>query len=86
MGPVQVVIGFGLRPAQDGDDQQGLVDQVEEVLRDKNVTGFTTYGEQFGGVHLNQTLTGIAIGQPAVTDPSFPAPLGHAAWLPSSPG
>jgi hypothetical protein len=24
--------------------------------------GFNTYGEQFCGVHVNQTLTGIALG------------------------
>jgi hypothetical protein len=24
--------------------------------------GFSTYGEQFGGIHFNQTLTGIAVG------------------------
>jgi hypothetical protein len=28
------------------------------------VVGFNTYGEQYGGVHVNQTLTGVAIGMP----------------------
>jgi len=26
------------------------------------VIGFNTYGEQFNGMHLNQTFTGVAIG------------------------
>ena len=35
---------------------------VAEVLRDHLAVGFSTYGEQYGGVHVNQTLTGIAFG------------------------
>ncbi|WP_267964125.1 nitric oxide-sensing protein NosP [Halomonas sp. MCCC 1A11057] len=35
---------------------------VEAVLDRYNAVGFSTYGEQYGGVHMNQTLTGIAIG------------------------
>ena len=27
--------------------------------------GFSTYGEQFRGIHVNQTLTGVAIGRRA---------------------
>jgi len=42
--------------------QSHLEDRVGEVLRRNNTTGFSTYGEQFRGVHVNQTLVGIAIG------------------------
>lgn len=63
IGRVQLVIGFDCVLRKMEMTQQGLVDQVEAVLRANNVTGFTTYGEQFGGVHLNQTLTGIAIAE-----------------------
>ncbi|HLO62994.1 MAG TPA: FIST C-terminal domain-containing protein, partial [Azonexus sp.] len=35
---------------------------VGDVFRRYNAVGFSTYGEQYGGVHINQTLTGIAIG------------------------
>jgi hypothetical protein len=41
---------------------------VEALLRHNNAVGFATYGEQFGSVHVNQTFTGIAIGQ-AVPEP-----------------
>ena len=27
------------------------------------MVGFSTYGEQFGAMHVNQTFTGIAIGR-----------------------
>lgn len=43
--------------------QRGLVDQVDVVLRANNVVGFNSYGEQYRGVHVNQTLTGVAIGE-----------------------
>ncbi len=43
-----------------------LVPRVEEVLRRNHAVGFSCYGEQFGGVHVNQTFTGVAIGSPAV--------------------
>jgi hypothetical protein len=42
--------------------QYGLQCRVEEVFRRNNVIGFNSYGEQFHGVHVNQTLTGIAFG------------------------
>jgi len=42
--------------------QRGLIDRVAQVFHDNNVVGFSSYGEQHLGVHVNQTLTGIAIG------------------------
>jgi hypothetical protein len=42
--------------------QNGLGDRVGEILNANNAVGFNTYGEQFRGVHVNQTLTGIAFG------------------------
>lgn len=42
--------------------QNGLDDRVAEIFRSNNTVGFNSYGEQFHGVHVNQTLTGIAIG------------------------
>lgn len=35
---------------------------LETLYRKHKVVGFHTYGEQFNGLHLNQTLTGIAFG------------------------
>lgn len=41
---------------------------VSEILARHNVTGFSTYGEQIGAMHVNQTMTGIAFYPPgAVT-------------------
>ena len=44
--------------------QNKLEDQIGTILNNSNAVGFNTYGEQFHGVHVNQTLTGIAIGAP----------------------
>ena len=41
-----------------------LKQTIGEIFRRNNVVGFSTYGEQFRGVHVNQTLTGIAFGAP----------------------
>ncbi|SFJ81680.1 FIST N-terminal domain-containing protein [Celeribacter neptunius] len=37
---------------------------VSELLRAHNVRGFSTYGEQIGSIHVNQTFTGVAIYPP----------------------
>jgi hypothetical protein len=42
--------------------RRGCVGEVEALLRANSVVGFHTYGEQYRGVHVNQTLAGIAIG------------------------
>jgi len=44
--------------------ESGLQDRVDEILRANNAVGFNTYGEQYCGVHINQTLTAIALGPP----------------------
>lgn len=40
-------------------------DRVIDLLLHNRTTGFCTYGEQFRGVHVNQTFTGVAIGSPS---------------------
>ncbi|GGO75577.1 hypothetical protein GCM10011348_00690 [Marinobacterium nitratireducens] len=40
----------------------GLQEAASAFLRAHRVIGFNTYGEQFNGMHLNQTFTGVAIG------------------------
>jgi len=42
--------------------QDNLREAVGDIFRRNNAVGFSTYGEQYGGVHVNQTLTGIAFG------------------------
>lgn len=44
---------------------RGLHAPVAMCLRGANLVGFSTYGEQFNGLHVNQTLTGVAMGNAA---------------------
>ncbi|WGV17184.1 FIST N-terminal domain-containing protein [Fuscovulum ytuae] len=37
---------------------------VSAILRENRVVGFSTYGEQFNALHVNQTMTGVAIYPP----------------------
>jgi hypothetical protein len=39
-----------------------LEDRVGKIFMRNHTVGFNTYGEQFRGIHVNQTLTGVAIG------------------------
>lgn len=38
------------------------MDEIDRLYAEFNLSGFTTYGEQFRGLHMNHTLTGIAFG------------------------
>jgi hypothetical protein len=42
--------------------EKDLSERVKEALHSEKVIGFSTYGEQFNAIHVNQTLTGVAIG------------------------
>jgi len=62
IGQPQLVLGFDCILRKLEMTQRGLVDRVEAAFRENNAIGFSGYGEQHLGVHVNQTLTGIAIG------------------------
>lgn len=62
IGPPQLVIGCDCILRNLEMTQHGLKDRVADVLRANNTVGFSTYGEQYGSAHVNQTFTGVAIG------------------------
>lgn len=63
IGEPELIIGCDciLRRLEFSAKQQ--LDEISEILAANHVVGFNTYGEQFNGMHVNQTLTGVAIGQ-----------------------
>lgn len=63
LGPLQGVLACDCILRNLEITQDNLKPRVAEVFRENNAVGFSTYGEQFGGVHVNQTLTGIAFGE-----------------------
>ncbi len=44
-------------------EDRGSLEQIGAFLREQRVMGFNTYGEQFNGMHINQTFTGVAIAR-----------------------
>lgn len=62
IGPPQLILGCDCILRGEEIAQSRLKDQVEEVFKTNNTVGFNSYGEQFRGIHVNQTFTGIAIG------------------------
>ena len=43
-------------------EKEEIKEKVGQILADNNVFAFSTYGEQYNGMHVNQTFTGVAIG------------------------
>jgi hypothetical protein len=62
VGPPQLILGCDCILRKLELDQRGLRSEVGRLLVEHNMIGFGTYGEQFHGMHVNQTLTGVAIG------------------------
>jgi len=58
----QIILGFECLFRRLEIEGNQLKQRVEAIYADNQVAGFNTYGEQFRAMHLNQTLTGIAIG------------------------
>ncbi|WP_232824936.1 FIST N-terminal domain-containing protein [Primorskyibacter marinus] len=52
-----------LRRIEAGQTQKSR--EISRILSENRVVGFGTYGEQIGGLHVNQTFTGVAIYPPA---------------------
>ncbi|MFZ2268117.1 MAG: nitric oxide-sensing protein NosP [Azonexus sp.] len=64
IGPPLLTLGCDCILRKQEITQKHLRAAVGAELIGNNTVGFNTYGEQYGGVHINQTLTGIAIGAP----------------------
>jgi len=63
LGKPEVVIGFDcILRGLELEQRQGKR-LAGTVLDANNVVGFSTYGEQYEAMHVNQTFTGVAIGQ-----------------------
>lgn len=62
IGTPQLVLGADCVHRKLEAERMDDKDTVAATLMANNTTGFTTYGEQFRGIHINQTFVGIAIG------------------------
>lgn len=62
IGQPQIVLGCDCILRHLELDQKGIKERASNIFVDNQVIGFSTYGEQFNAMHVNQTLTGVAIG------------------------
>jgi len=63
IGDVALYIGFECILRRLDAEQHQFAREMSELYRNNHVVGFHTYGEQYGSMHVNQTLTGVAIGR-----------------------
>jgi hypothetical protein len=61
MGEPVVIIGCDCILRRLEMEKRGIDGDVGRILATSKVVGFSTYGEQFNSVHVNQTFTGIAL-------------------------
>ena len=47
-------------------EELGIQNEINKLIKHYNVAGFSTYGEQIDSLHVNQTLTGIALGESGI--------------------
>ncbi len=64
LGPTALILGFDCVLRRIALEQAGLGADVGRIYRRHRVAGFNTYGEQHGGLHVNQTFVGLAFLEP----------------------
>ena len=62
VGPLDLVLGCDCILRRLELEQRQLKHTISDLLARNNVVGFCAYGEQYNGMHVNQTFTGVAIG------------------------
>ncbi|NML76047.1 FIST signal transduction protein [Rhizobium sp. S-51] len=62
--PPDFILGFDCYLRKLEIDRKGLAPEASERFRERRVVGFSTYGEQHLGVHVNQTFVGVAFFKP----------------------
>lgn len=62
VGTIDHVIGFDCVLNRIDAESRQLTREVSKLYAERRVVGFNTYGEQYRAAHINQTLSGLAIG------------------------
>lgn len=63
LGELQVIIGCDCILRRLEMERKDVKDAISQILLQNKVIGFSTYGEQYNSMHVNQTFTGVAIGR-----------------------
>lgn len=64
----ELVLGFDCILRRLALERAGLAEAAERIFETFHVAGFNTYGEQHGGIHVNQTFVGLAFMGPEAAD------------------
>lgn len=64
-GEADFILGFECILNRHTFTQSRQLQATGQLYRELRMLGFNTYGEQYQGLHMNQTLTGIAFGREA---------------------
>ena len=62
IGPPALILGCECVLRRLEVERCGLIEPLQALFGRNHTIGFCTYGEQYRSLHLNQTMTGIAIG------------------------
>ena len=62
VGGIDHVIAFDCVLNRIDAEQGQIMREVSQLYARRHVMGFNTYGEQYRAAHINQTLSGLAIG------------------------
>lgn len=63
-GPPAAILGCDCMLRRIEAEEKQLAGRISALLARHRVRGFCTYGEQIGAMHVNQTLTGVALYPP----------------------
>ena len=64
MEPAELILGFDCVMRRLAVERAGEGAEIARLFRQHHVAGFSTYGEQHGGFHVNQTFVGLALRPP----------------------
>ncbi len=62
VGPPQCVLGFDCSHRKMELIRSPEREKIADLMRDNRTVGFCTYGEQYRGLHMNQSFVGVAFG------------------------
>ena len=70
MPPAELILGFDCVLRRLAVERAGEEHNIARLFALHRVAGFSTYGEQHGGFHVNQTFVGLALRPPLTEDSS----------------
>lgn len=72
IGPAELVLGFDCIMRRIAIERAGEQEVLDNLCRNHRLAGFHTYGEQHGGIHVNQTFVGLAFIPPTGQSHAIP--------------